>query len=138
MNNTLEGPLFGLVRLCGRITQDEAKLKAKYATRVENVLSPKLLRAHVEDMLSSTNKMKLVLTKLGPPLVRVRDFESTPGIWIIKDIRSTVEFFIWSDEYKVHPWKGTSIEVYCKEADKGPTLEDAWKRFAQYLNHHAS
>ena len=51
------------------------------------------------------------VSKLGAPMVRVRKFESSPGLWVFDSAPSGHVFLVWSDGYKKHPWKGTSYEV---------------------------
>ncbi len=64
---------------------------------------------------------------LGEPLVRVREYESSPGLWVFDDAQSKITFLIWSDGYKVKPWKGTSIEVLATGAQLA-MLADAFQR----------
>lgn len=51
------------------------------------------------------------IQKIGAPLVRVREFESSPGLWVFDSAPSGHVFLVWSDGYKKNPWKGTSYEV---------------------------
>lgn len=69
---------------------------------------------------------------LGEPLVRVKQFESSPGLWALDDEDSGVIFLIWSDGYKKKPWKGTSVEIVAKpEQRKGLGL--AYLRLVEYV-----
>jgi hypothetical protein len=51
------------------------------------------------------------VSKLGAPMARVRQLESSPGLWVFDSAPSGHVFLIWSDGYKKHPWKGTFYEV---------------------------
>lgn len=66
------------------------------------------------------------------PLVRVRSLESSPGLWLIDDNLSGIVFLVWSDGYKVHPWKGTSYEVICTPAQK-PFIQEATIRLFSFI-----
>lgn len=73
-----------------------------------------------------------VVKGLGEPLVRVREFESSPGLWAFDDAQSKITFLIWSDGYKAKPWKGTSIEAIAS-SDQLPLLEAALSRLDCHL-----
>ncbi len=72
---------------------------------------------------------------LGSPLLRVRDFESTPGLWLFRSDPSGHVFLIWSDGYKKHPWKGTSYEVVVNP-DRMDTLAEAFAALVAVLEQY--
>ncbi len=69
---------------------------------------------------------------LGPPLVRMPDYESSPGLWVFDDTRSGIVFLLWSDGYKKHPWKGTSYETLARPEQFGQ-LPAAIERLFEYV-----
>lgn len=78
--------------------------------------------------LSSSQTVK----GLGEPLVRVREFESSPGLWVFDDAQSKITFLIWSDGHKAKPWRGTSIEAICTDKQL-PELVAAVNRLDEHL-----
>jgi hypothetical protein len=81
------------------------------------------------DLLGDSQKL---VRGLPPPLIRLREFESTPGLWVFDDAISGITFLMWSDGWKVHPWKGTSYEVVLKAGQRSQ-VRDAAIRFFRYL-----
>lgn len=69
---------------------------------------------------------------IGKPNVIVRDFESSPGLWVLDDEETEITFLIWSDGYKKQPWKGTSYEAILKDGDASH-LYKAFERLIDYL-----
>ncbi len=72
------------------------------------------------------------VSKMGAPLVRVRKFESSPGLWVFDSAPSGHVFMIWSDGYKKRPWKGTSYEVIAN-SDHMDTLVPAFEALVAVL-----
>jgi len=68
------------------------------------------------------------LSRWGRPNINMRSLESSPGVWIIDDIKDTV-WVIFSDLHHKHPWKGTSIELSIKEDLSDDEFVDTIKRF---------
>lgn len=69
---------------------------------------------------------------LGAPLVRMRGYEATPGLWVFDDAPSGIVFLVWSDGYKKHPWKGTSYEAIASAVQEA-ALPEAYTRLMAYL-----
>lgn len=69
---------------------------------------------------------------LGAPLVRMRGYEATPGLWVFDDSPSGIVFLVWSDGYKKHPWKGTSYEAIASTQQEAE-LPAAYSRLMDHL-----
>lgn len=69
---------------------------------------------------------------LGAPLVRFRDLESSPGLWVIDDNATSIVFLLWSDGYKARPWKGTYYEAIVPAGRQGD-LANAFEQLGATL-----
>jgi hypothetical protein len=96
------------------MTVAQAKSLGENATSIPNLYQQ---GAVIAKALASFNSGGMwngsveMIKNLGAPLVRVREYESSPGLWVLDDTESGITFLIWSDGYKKNPWKGTTVEV---------------------------
>jgi hypothetical protein len=60
------------------------------------------------------NDCRVLCKLLGKPLINMRGYESTPGVWIL-DCTTGIKWIIWSDGHHKNPWKGTTYEVILPE-----------------------
>lgn len=67
------------------------------------------------------------------PLVRLRNFESSPGLWIIDDDKSGTIFLVFSDMYKKHPSRGTSYEAIFPATMTQDERVSSIKRLFEYI-----
>lgn len=78
-----------------------------------------------------------IVKPLGKPSVILRQYESSPGIWVFDDTDSGMAFIVCSDGYKKNPWKGTSYYVIGVDGREGQ-LEDAFNRMTGFLRGKAA
>lgn len=108
-----------IIRRHDKITQKEAEALGSEATSIVNLLrhDKKLadVYQHILDDYESRWFSSKVVIDLGEPLVKMRKYESSPGLWIFDDTETNITFLIWSDGYKKKPWKGTSYEVIASD-----------------------
>ncbi len=133
----LKGEPEGIQMRTGKLTGKAAVALATEALRLVGLTETRdlfgdlFLSAETGAFNPLLDAQKLVKA-LPPPLVRLRQFESTPGLWVFDDTLTGIIFLMWSDEYKVHPWKGTSYEVLLKTGQH-VQVRDAAVRFFRYL-----
>lgn len=131
-------PDAGIVQRTGRMTVKAAIELGGDADRVINhcISSPGLQETYDTALVGRIAEFSFngsaAVRGLGEPLVRVREFESSPGLWVFDDASSGVVFLIWSDGYKTKPWKGTSYEVVASPA-KLPLLAPAFQRLLDFV-----
>lgn len=68
----------------------------------------------------------------GAPNVKMRGYESTPGVWLYLDEETGVRFAVFSDGWKKKPWKGSSIELVLGAASS-VEVTGAIERLAKHL-----
>ena len=106
-------------RLPGKLTVAEAKkLGAEAETIINLAVHDGALYKVIRKQFIGANSLEGIFwasTKavktLGKPNVIVKDYESSPGLWVLDDELTGIRWMIWSDAWKKHPWKGTSYEV---------------------------
>lgn len=127
-----------IVRREDKVTQ--AQLEALQGALVINRAFDGLpeLDAIVEITMSGWLGASEIIAGEGKPNVIVRDYESSPGAWIFDDTDTGIAFVVWSDGWKKHPWKGSSIEYVLGDAAE-ESLPEAFgrlvKRLARSSNH---
>ena len=73
-----------------------------------------------------------IVEKFDKPLIIVREYESSPGLWMFEDTDTKVIFLLWSDSWKKHPWKGTRYDVIVDHSNIN-LLENSCDRFVKYF-----
>lgn len=73
-----------------------------------------------------------IVEKLGTPLIIVREYESSPGLWILKDKEFNITYLIWSDSWKKNPEKGTSVEIIINP-ENFKDLEKSSEKFLKFI-----
>ena len=90
----------------------------------------KVMKKYIDAMASSRNE-RTEFFRTHKPNIIMRGYESTPGLWIFKDKASGIQFIVWSDLYKKHPWKGTSFEVTLPTNET--ELAEAFERLLTFI-----
>lgn len=71
-----------------------------------------------------------IISGCGKPNLICRNYESSPGLWMFDDRESEITFYVWSDGWKKHAWKGASFEFTGNKAK----LPQAYSRLINHLN----
>lgn len=73
----------------------------------------------------------------GAPNAKFQEYEGYPGAWVYGDTETGITFVVWSDGWKKHPWKGSSIEWAPPQGsmfnDVSDTLPFALERMVKHL-----
>lgn len=131
-----------IVQRQGKITAEEADVIAGKADRIENfrqhdprlreVLSGKRQEWPYRDIHST-----MIAKVLGKPMLIMREYESSPGLWLLDDTDTGITFLVWSDGYKKNPWKGTSYEAVFSRGHK-KNISEAVERLFGYIKDRMS
>lgn len=87
-----------------------------------------VLREHMFSVVTEET-----IKRLGKPNLNVKEYESFPGVWILDDLKSGINWLIWSDLHHRHPWKGTSFELVLPQYITDETMIDSLKRLVLFL-----
>lgn len=127
-----------IVQLTDKLTQRQAEDIGSKSDTLTNLSSiNKNLYEFFKEIYTSPELTKLIssskaVKELGDPLVKMRGYESTPGLWMFDDIETGTRFLIWSDGYKKNPWKGTSVEAIVN-TEQIKTIDVSFKRLVKFI-----
>jgi hypothetical protein len=126
-----------LIPRTGKMRVREAKLLAVQSQCIANFDDPDLLKVRgdlMSDFHRYCNMTNKIVGILGEPLVRVREYESSPGLWVLDDGDTGIVFLVWSDCYKKNAWKGTAIEAIVTDENTAQ-IADAYRRLSVLLEY---